>query len=151
MTGGQLLDTSVLSALAPGRQEALTLVGEQLRSHAGSNYFSVVTIAEIQQGIEKLRRAGGTDRADKLSVWLTTLVAVYGNRVLQIDNEIAFESGVLSDRATAIGKHPGLPDVLIAATAKMRDLTLSTRNGRHFDPLGINWHDPFHAGQADEA
>ena len=147
MTGGLILDTSVLSALAPGRQEALTLVGEQLRSSAGSNYFSVITISEIQQGIEKLRRAGGVERADKLSVWLTTLVAVYGNRVLQIDNEIAFESGILSDKATAIGKHPGMPDILIAATAKMRDLTLSTRNGRHFEPLGIQWQDPFDVGK----
>ena len=147
MTSGLILDTSVLSALAPGRQEALTLVGEQLRSSAGSNYFSVVTISEIQQGIEKLRRAGGVERADRLSVWLTTLVAVYGNRVLQIDNEIAFESGILSDKATAIGKHPGMPDILIAATAKIRDLTLSTRNGRHFEPLGIKWHDPIDVGK----
>ncbi len=145
MSVGQLLDTSVLSALAPGRQEALTLVGEILRSHAGSNYFSVVTIAEIQQGIEKLRRVGGVERADKISVWLTTLVAIYGSRVIQVDNEIAFESGILSDKATAIGKHPGMPDVLIAATAKVRDLTLSTRNGRHFEPLGIKWQDPFDA------
>ena len=143
MSGGQLLDTSVLSTLAPDRAEALTLVGEQLRIHSGSNYFSVVTITEIQAGIEKLRRAGGTERAEKLSIWLTTLVAVYGNRVLQIDNEIAFESGVLADRATAIGRHPGIPDILIAATAKIRDLTLSTRNGRHFEPLGISWNDPF--------
>lgn len=143
MSAGQLLDTSVLSTLAPGRAEALTLVGEQLRSHAGSNYFSVVTITEIQAGIEKLRRAGSTDRAEKLSIWLTTLVAVYGNRVLQIDNEIAFESGILADRATAIGRYPGIPDILIAATAKIRDLTLSTRNGRHFEPLGISWNDPF--------
>ena len=66
MSGGQLLDTSVLSTLAPDRAEALTLVGEQLRIHSGSNYFSVVTITEIQAGIEKLRRAGGTERAEKL-------------------------------------------------------------------------------------
>ena len=51
------------------------------------------------------------------------------------------------DTAVAKGNHPGVPDLLIAATAKVRDLNLLTRNGRHFEPLGIKWQDPFDAAK----
>lgn len=41
-----------------------------------------------------------------------------------------------------MGLHPGFPDIAIAATAIEHKLTLVTRNGRYFDPLGVHWIDP---------
>lgn len=48
----------------------------------------------------------------------------------------------MSDTAFSRGRHPGVLDILIAATAQAHDLTLLTRNVRHFEPLGIEVVDP---------
>ena len=42
----------------------------------------------------------------------------------------------------AAGRAPGFADVAIAAAAS-RDLTILTRNLRHFAPLGVRAIDPF--------
>ena len=41
------------------------------------------------------------------------------------------------------GIHPGFADVAIAATAAVHDLTILTRNLKHFIPLGVSCADPF--------
>ena len=41
------------------------------------------------------------------------------------------------DKARATGQSPGFSDLAIAATAGSRDLTVLTRNVRHFAPLDI--------------
>ena len=45
----------------------------------------------------------------------------------------------------AVGRHPGLADVLIAATARVIGADVLTRNVRHFAPLGVVAVDPFAA------
>ena len=42
-----------------------------------------------------------------------------------------------------IGANPGYADILIAATAQHHELTVATRNLRHFQPLGVSCRDPF--------
>lgn len=51
---------------------------------------------------------------------------------------IAEETGRMLDLARGIGQNPGFEDVAIAATAKVRGLTVLTRNARHFSPLGVS-------------
>jgi toxin FitB len=143
LSGGYLLDTSVVSALAPGRQEVLTTAGQWLRKNVDSFRICAVTLSEIQQGISKLRRKGGHERANRLKAWLDAIYIEAPERIISIDRSIAIEAGALSDAATAMGKNPGFPDILIAATAKVHDAELLTRNGRHFAPLGIRFSDPF--------
>jgi toxin FitB len=140
---GYLLDTSVLSALAPGRNEALSVVGKVIREKSGNNYISVVTISEIQQGISKLHRQGGIARAAGLSAWLSDQLSEFADRVIQVDKKIAYEAGNMSDAATAAGRNPGFADIFIAATAKVRNIELLTRNTRHFEILGIRHSNPF--------
>ncbi|MDN2579073.1 hypothetical protein [Aquibium sp. ELW1220] len=43
----------------------------------------------------------------------------------------------MSDAARARGRDPGLADVMIAAIADVHELTVATRNLRHFDPLAV--------------
>jgi toxin FitB len=143
LSGGYLLDTSVLSALAPGRTEALSIVGKLIREKSGGNYISVVTVSEIQQGISKLQRQGGFARAAGLSAWLSDQLSEFADRVIQIDKVIAYEAGNLSDASTAAGRNPGFADIYIAATAKVRNIELLTRNTRHFEPLCIRYSNPF--------
>ena len=52
-------------------------------------------------------------------------------------------AGRLTDRVCANGHGPGFADIAIAATAGIHDLTVLTRNLRHFAPLDILAHDPF--------
>jgi toxin FitB len=137
-----LLDTSVLSLLAPGRSAVKPELADWLRRQADVLYLSAVTIAEIEQGICKLRRTGGTERADRLTEWLDELLMTAPEQILSFDGRVGREAGVLSDRALAIGRHPGFADIAIAATASAYGLVLLTQNGRHFAPLGVAVIDP---------
>ncbi len=142
MNSGYLLDTSVVSLLAPGRQSADEALAGWIRNHTDALYVSAVTISEIEQEICKLRRAGSTDRADALTRWLGALIDQGGDRILSFDARTGRIAGALSDRAIAAGRHPGFADVAIAATAVAHELLLLTRNGKHFAPLGIPFNDP---------
>lgn len=142
MSSGYLLDTSVLSLLAPGRLPADEPLAGWVREHDDALYISAVTISEIEQAICKLRRAGGTARAEALVQWLDALIDNGGDRILPLDARTGRIAGGLSDHAVAAGSHPGFADVAIAATAVAHDLVLLTRNGRHFAPLGIAFADP---------
>jgi toxin FitB len=137
-----LLDTSVLSLLAPGRAGVDPTLAAWLRGRSEALHVSAVTVAEIEQGIRKLRRTGGAARAKALGGWLDALIDGAGDRILAFDTRTARIAGALSDRAMAAGKHPGFADVAIAATALAHSLTLLTRNVKHFAPLGVAFADP---------
>ena len=140
---GYLLDTSVVSILAPGREPFVTTpLGEWLQAHHKQLYLPCIAIAEMAQGIGKLRRSGGVVRADRLDHWLDGLLATHADRILPLDAQAARLAGELSDAAVAQGRHPGFADVAIAALAKHAELLLLTRNLKHFEPLGIACVDP---------
>jgi toxin FitB len=140
---GYLLDTSVVSALAPGREAFVpTPFGQWLQAHHQALFLPSVAIAEMAQGIGKLRRAGGVERADRLDRWLDGLLAAYGDRILPLDAQAARLAGEMSDAAQAQGRHPGFADVAIAAIAQHAGLLLLTRNLKHFQPLGVACADP---------
>ena len=143
MTKGYLLDASVLSLLAPGQAAlAATPLSDWLQAHHQTLFLPAITIAEIAQGIGKLRRAGGVERADRLDRWLDGLLASYSDRILPLDAQAARLAGQISDAAIAQGCHPGFADVAIAALAKSADLLLLTCNLKHFQPLGVACADP---------
>ena len=143
MNKGYLLDTSVVSVLAPGREAFVpTPFGQWLQAHHQALFLPSVAIAEMAQGIGKLRRAGGAERADRLDRWLDGLLTAYGDRILPLDAQAARLAGEMSDEAQAQGRHPGFADVAIAAIAQHAGLLLLTRNLKHFQPLGVACADP---------
>lgn len=142
MTRGYLLDTCVLSAMAPVKPPAEDGFTDWLHRHSDRLFLSAITIAEIEQGIAKLRRAGGGARAARLSQWLDALLAHGAERVLAFDARVARIAGGLADEAIASGRHPGFPDVAIAATARAHGLVVATRNGKHFSALRVEHVDP---------
>jgi predicted nucleic acid-binding protein len=145
VNGGYLLDTSVLSALAPGEPPIPEKVADWLRTRTDRVFLPAIAIAEIEQGICKLRRARGTIRAEQFSIWLDNLISNYGDRILALDWKVGRTAGALSDAATVAGNNPGFPDLAIAATTAVHRLLLLTRNGRHFGQMGIDHADPFEA------
>ncbi len=68
---------------------------------------------------------------------------LYGNRILAFDVAAARVAGALSDLARSKGRPPGFADIVIAATAASHELTILTRNTRHFEPLGVPAMNPF--------
>lgn len=144
-----LVDTNVLSAGAPTKAvPTIDLIDWMDRNSAGL-HLSVVTIAEIEDGIAKSRREGASRQAERLAERLETLLHLYGAQVLPIDLATAQQIGRLADRARGEGHAPGLADLAIAATAQRHGWMVLTRNVRHFTPLGVPAHDPFEALPAD--
>jgi predicted nucleic acid-binding protein len=140
---GYLLDTSVVSVLAPGREAFVpAALGGWLQAHHKELFLPSITVAEMAQGIGKLRRAGGVERADRLDRWLDGLLATYADRILPLDAQAARLAGQISDAAMAQGCHPGFADVAIAALAQNAGLLLLTCNLKHFQPLGVTCADP---------
>ena len=140
---GYLLDTSVVSVLAPGREAFVpSPLAAWLQAHHQQLYLPSVAVAELAQGIGKLRRAGGIERADRLDRWLDGLLSTYADRILPLDAQAARLAGVMSDAAIAQGRHPGFADVAIAALAQNAGLLLLACNTKHFEPLGVACADP---------
>lgn len=146
-----LLDTNIVSLLSPAQRgvPANRQAIAWLRVNARQAHLSVLTILEIESGIRQLTRAGSTRKALQLEVWLAELVERSSARLLSVDERIARMAGQLDALGKARGRHPGVAEVLIAATAIVRGLTVVTRNRRHFAMLDVEALDPFQPLEAD--
>ena len=130
-----LIDTDVLSALRKRQRhpEIARWVEEQ---RSADLYLSVVSVGEIERGIVRQQRRDPA-HAHALAIWLDSLLALYGERILAVDLSAARRWGRLS----GLLGHEGA-DLLIAATALEHGLTVVTRNVRHFEPTGVTVLDP---------
>jgi toxin FitB len=137
-----LVDTDVLSTGAPSKAQPVPALIQWMDRNSGNIYLSVVTIAEIEDGIAKSARVGATRKAARLREWLETLVHLYSQRILPLDLAAARIAGSLSDKARSQGHTPGFADLAIAAIAKRHDLTILTRNLKHYVLFGVAAHDP---------
>lgn len=131
-----LIDTDVLSALRRGERHPGA--ARWLQAQRTSDlHLSVVTIGEIERGIEQQQRPAPAF-ASELAGWLDRILAWYGDRILPVDLATAQRWG----RLTAILGYESA-DLLIAATALERGLTVVTRNVRHFEPAAVPVLNPF--------
>jgi predicted nucleic acid-binding protein len=138
-----LVDTNVISATAPGTAGRRAEFAPWMDSHSDDLYLSAVTIAEIADGIAKIKREGAKRKAAGLAAWLRTVLHLYADRVLRFDSTTAEIAGALSDLARGRGHYPGFADIAIAATARRHALTILSRNKRHFEPVDVTVVDPF--------
>ncbi len=138
-----LVDTDVLSAGTPDRPKRSVDLINWMDQHAGDLFLSTVTLAEVCNGIAKLKRSGAASRAARIGNWLEVMLHLYGHRVLSFDTAAARLAGRLMDNAREAGHSPGFADIAIAATAESQGLTILTGNLRRFAPLGIAAVDPF--------
>ena len=131
------LDSNVISELRKGAR-ADPNVAAWFSSVSGEEIFlSVLVLGEIRRGIERIRRRDPKG-ARALESWLARLVSDYADRVLPIDRDVAEEWGRLN-----VPKPVPVVNGLMAAIARIFDLTLVTRNVRDVSSTGVEFLDPW--------
>lgn len=131
-----ILDTNVISAVR--RPDRAPQVAAWLRGKPEDQLFlSVVTLGEIQRGIEKQRHR---DRgfAEDLQAWLDQTLSLFSDRILPFGAADALIWGRLS---AEIG-HSGA-DLMIAASGLANNATVVTGNVDDFRPTGVFLENPF--------
>jgi len=130
-----LLDTNVVSELRRPRP-----LGAVLAWLEGVNddqlHLSVVTLAEIQAGIE-ITREQDHAKAIEIEAWLDLVSNSYN--VLPMDGATFRCWARLMHRQS----DTLYEDAMIAATAQVNNLTVVTRNVVDFEPFGVALFNPF--------
>lgn len=131
-----LLDTNIISEVRkrtvdPGVTDWFGKVP------ASRRFISVLTFGEIRAGIERLRHRD-LRQAESIEEWYLRLVVAYGNRTITVTRSVAEEWG----RLCGARPRPGI-DTYLAATARVHDFTLVTRNVKDFLDCDVRVLDPF--------
>lgn len=130
-----LLDTNVVSELRKPNPHGAVL--EWLRSvDEASLFISVVTLAEIQAGIE-ITREQDAPKAAELEAWLELLAAAY--------NVLPMDAATFRSWARLMHRKSDTlyEDAMIAATARVHKLTVVTRNLSDFATFEVDLLNPF--------
>ena len=131
-----LLDTMVLSELRKAKPN-LGVVSYLKSQPADAIFLSVLTIGEIEAGIEK-QRSVAPEFAAELAQWLALTELQFAAFILPVTPAIA----KLWGRLCVQTGNKGI-DNLIAATALCHNLMVATRNVKDFEPTGVRVFDPF--------
>lgn len=105
-------------------------------------FLSAITIGELRRGLDLLPDDGRRARLERLH---GAIALRFADKVLAVDTRVAETWGALSARLQQRGRVVDLGDQLIAATALAHDLTLVTRNVRHFEASGCKLLSPWTA------
>lgn len=132
---GYLLDTNVVSETRKSRPDAGVIAFLSAASSEGL-FLSVLTLGELRKGVA-LRRRVDPVAAVELGAWVEGIEANFADRILPIDSATALRWAELS-----VGRSLPVIDMLIAAAALNRDLTVVTRNTRDFASTGVLLLDP---------
>jgi predicted nucleic acid-binding protein len=133
-----LLDTNIISELRrPRPHGAVTSWLDSIRP--AKLCLSVVTIGEIQAGVERVR-PNDPEKAGQIEAWLDHALTAF--EILPID------AAIIRLWAKHTHGRPGklYEDALIAATAITAGLTIATRNIKDFQDFGAKLVNPFSAG-----
>jgi len=124
-----LLDTMVVSEWVRPRPDR-GVVAWLAAADEDRIFMSVVSLAELRYGIERM--AAG-NRRKRLDEWLRDELPLrFEGRLLSIDGVVADAWGKVVARSEAAGRRITAMDAWIAATAEVHGMTLVTRNTSDF-------------------
>ncbi|NMB54781.1 MAG: type II toxin-antitoxin system VapC family toxin [Leptolinea sp.] len=104
-------------------------------------YICVITLGEIQRGIEKLPES---HRKTSLTTWMNEdLLQRFSGRLVSIDPDTMLIWGAMTAHLDAIGQPMNLMDSLIASCALRQNMVLVTRNESDFQASGIRLVNPW--------
>jgi predicted nucleic acid-binding protein len=129
-----LLDTCVVSEARRKTPQAVDWIRA---AQPDTLYLSATTIGEIMKGIMMKTRTDAPAAAVFLR-WLDELRFVYASRILPVDDAVATAWGRLMGQRTR-----PVADTLIAATARVNNKVLVTRNVKDFADMGVEIIDPW--------
>ena len=130
-----LLDTNIVSELRKPRPQAAVI--SWLKGVDDSDlHISVVTLGEIQAGIE-ITREQDAAKAAEIEAWADQVAAAYN--VLPMDAATFRQWAKLMHRQS----NTVYEDAMIAATALVHKLTVVTRNVADFKRFGVPMLNPF--------
>jgi toxin FitB len=132
-----LLDTNIVSEVRKGGDCNPHVAAWYDSIDEESIYLSVLVLGEIRKGIDRARSTNPTG-ARALEKWLSALSRSFADRILPIDLAIADEWGRMSARRPV-----STVDALLAATAKVNQMMLATRNVADVADLGAKIFNPF--------
>lgn len=132
-----LVDTNVISEMRKGVRADAAVRAWFAEVGDEEIFLSVLTIGEIRQGVERIRRRD-PDSATRLDSWLSRVTDTYRDRLIPVDRLVAEEWGRMStpDPLPVV-------DGLLAASAKVTGLTLATRNVGDIERTGVDFVNPF--------
>jgi predicted nucleic acid-binding protein len=135
-----LLDTNVVSELIAREPDPRVVRWvDDLDPHGV--YLSVVTVGELQKGIEKLP---DSRRKTDLRGWLEgDLLVRFDGRMLVLDVGAMLAWGAMMGRLERAGRPLPAMDSIIAALALHHDCTLATRNEADFEGTGVRVANPW--------
>lgn len=135
-----LLDTCVVSEFVKPQPSASVLSWLDARDEI-SLFLSVLTLGELQKGIEKLP---SSRRRTALQAWLDhDLPERFAGRLVEVDEEVALTWGKLQGDGERRGQTLPAIDALIGATALVHGLVVVTRNERDIARTGVRVIDPW--------
>lgn len=131
-----LLDTNVFREV--GKQQSHAHVGAWLDTVDDADLaISALTVREVTKGVIRLR-ATKPQVAAALEARVATIFAAFSGRILPVDSAVAAAWGqMLAERERHID------DTALAATARVHELVLVTRNVRHVRGRGVVLLDPY--------
>jgi toxin FitB len=133
-----LVDTNVVSEARRNAPQAAAW----LRSAPPSSiYLSVITLGEIMKGIA-LKERSDRQAAGHLAEWLLKLRQEFSDRILPISDHVAIEWGRIAALRPRVDS-----DGLVAATARVHNLILVTRNVGDFDDTSLSIVNPWALGE----
>ncbi len=132
-----LLDTNVVSALrVRGRNRAVEAWAASVP--VGDLFVSAFTMAEIERGVIAKERSDAEQGAVLRRWFEENVLPTFAGRVLPFDLSAA---RILA--TYRVPEHAPFDDALIAAVAESAEMTIATRNTKHFEPLGVPCLDPW--------
>ncbi|MEJ7635592.1 type II toxin-antitoxin system VapC family toxin [Aeromicrobium sp.] len=132
-----VLDTNVVSALRVRGRNPL-VEAWAISIPITDQFVTALTISEIERGVISKERSDHAQGAILRRWFDGQVLPAFADRVLPFDLPAA---RVLA--GYRVPEHAPLDDALIAAIAQSADMTVATRNIRHFEPLGVACFDPW--------
>jgi predicted nucleic acid-binding protein len=130
-----LLDTNVVSELRKSKPHGAVIAWVQSVPD-DQLFISALTLGELQAGVERTRKRD-QEKAAIIESWIDQIAEAY--EVIPMDADMFREWARLME-----GKSDQLlEDAMIAATARVRGLTVATRNVRDFKGLAVEILNPF--------
>ena len=126
-----VLDTNVVSALrVRGRNGPVEAWAASIP--VGDQFITATTVAEIERGVIAKERSDAM-QGMILRRWFDEhVLPTFADRVLPFDLPAA---RILA--AYRVPEHAPFDDALVAAVAQSAEMTVATRNTKHFEPLGV--------------